>query len=82
MRYQAEHVGDSVVITIESIADPIEGACSPRLEEVQGITFEVPRKLPVKLRLGGLGEVPFRLTQAGDSVFVTVPWKSLVFPAL
>ena len=81
MRYQAEHVGDSVVITIESMAEPIEGTRSPRLEEVQGITFEVPRKLPVKLRLGGLGEVPFRLTQAGDSVFVTIPWKFLVFPA-
>ena len=79
--FQAERIGDSTVITIEAVADPMEGTRRAQLEEVQGITFEVPHRGPVELRLRGAGRIASTIVCKGDTTFVSVPWPALVLPS-
>jgi len=80
--FRAERIGDSVIVTIEAVADPIQGTRRPQLEEVQGITFEVSHSGPVELRLHGTGRITSTMVRKGNTTFVGVPWQSLVLPSL
>jgi hypothetical protein len=82
LRFRAERFDGSLVITIESVDDPLQGERLPQLDEVQGVTFEVLHNGPVELRLRGVGRIASTMARVGGMTFVGIPWQALALPSL
>ncbi len=80
LRYRAWRQGQAVIVAIESIQDPLDGPRDPHTEELQGLTFEIPRSERVEVWSGGPGSPAFTLRHEGDTTLVSLPWHPLCFP--
>lgn len=82
LRYRTERHNGTLVLTVESMADPLQGERLLRLDDIRGITFEIRENGPVELRLAGVGRLSPQVMRTGNSTFVSVPWQPLTLPAL
>jgi len=81
IQYRAENKGDVLIITIDTVDDPIRGIRVPSLEELQGITFEVEGKRATKVRLSSSPiNVNSKVEHSSGKTYVSIPWQPLVFP--
>jgi hypothetical protein len=81
LRYGTKRDGETLVITLESVHDPVRGDYTPSADDVQGITFEARRADHVELHLRGVRPIT-PVVGTGDVTYITVPWKPLTFPVL
>jgi hypothetical protein len=74
--------GNVVHITIKAIDDPITGLRPPTPEEIQGITFYVPDRQKVSLRLGDqrLSHITRNAKDHRGQESISVPWTPLSYP--
>jgi hypothetical protein len=85
LRFRAAVVGDTTVVTVDSVEDPVTGRRQPSAEDLHGLTFGVERGGPVEVRLANangeaLASEPVA-TKDGKT-WVRLPWPPLRFPDL
>ena len=81
LRYRTETGNGKIVLTIESVDDPIRGSYLPTPDELQGITWTMKQiePEPLHVQLGGK-ELPVETHQADGKTFLKVPWRKLEYP--
>jgi hypothetical protein len=82
LQYTVEQDGASVLIHLGELDDPVSGCRLPALDELQGLSFVLPRRAPVELRLRDGSRVPCELVHAEQHTYVSVPWQPLALPDL
>ncbi len=82
VRMSCRREGDAVMIHIDHVADPVLGAYEPTREDVQGLTFRLPRCGRVCVEMSDGAYVPLDLMHRGDHTFACIPWRRLEFPHL
>jgi len=79
----AEDENGVVVLTIETIDDPIRGRYSPAMEELQGLTFLGDGAKAIRIQLAGKNiNISHRLARNNGKTYAYIPWQRLVFPSL
>ena len=73
--------GERVVVTVESVDDPVSGPRVPDARDLDGLAFGVAGPRPVDLRLADGTPVFAEPVRAGDgTTWIRVPWPELRFP--
>jgi hypothetical protein len=80
LSYSAKNRGQTVLIRISGVSDPVSGFHVPASEEVQGMTFVTPRTGDVEIWVGDACRLDANLTHSGAMSYASVPWKWLSFP--
>jgi len=78
--YRSERQGNTLIITIESISDPVSGLRQPSSDDLQGITFVVDRCERIELCKGVNTPIHCEVFHEGQSSYIVVPWKMLQLP--
>lgn len=82
VRINSQRQGDGLLIHIDHVADPVRGAYEPTRDDVQGLTFRVPRCPNVTVEMSDGTYVPLDILHRGDHTFACIPWRRLEFPAI
>jgi len=80
LRFDAARQGQAVTITARSVEDPVTGIRAACAEELEGLTFVVPRCERVELALADGGTIRPELVHTGSETRVVVPWRELELP--
>ena len=81
LRCRAVVEGERVVVTVESVEDPVSGPRVPGAGDLDGLAFGVAGARPVDLRLADGTPVFAEPVRAGDgTTWMRVPWPGLRFP--
>jgi len=80
LRYSADRAGDRVVIRIDKIADEVFGDREPARDDVDGLTFELPRGLGAVIQSRSGEEWACETFERGDKVYAKMPWRPMSFP--
>ena len=81
LRCRAVVEGERVVVTVESVDDPVSGPRVPGARDLDGLAFGVAGPRPVDLRLANGTPVVAEPVRAADgTTWIRVPWPELRFP--
>jgi hypothetical protein len=78
--YDAELRGETLVITIETIDDPVTGRRVPQTSELQGLSFVGPPCGSIRVELSGGTAIPIEVASRDGRSVATIPWQRLEFP--
>ncbi len=81
LRFHSECERGAMVITIDSLDDPVTGPRLPAHADLDGLTFCTPRVDGVTVKAIGFGQIDAKVHPAGDHSIVTIPWRPLTFPS-
>ena len=82
LQYSVTRMGERVIISLDAIADPVDGRRLPTADEIQGITFVIEGRHQVEVKLCHEGNVTCDTTHLGERTYTSIPWRSLLLPTL
>jgi len=83
IRYRVADEGSRLVVTLESVDDPVCGPHPPSDDELDGLTLAVATSLPVEVRRPDGSPLPTLSVRGGDgNQHVFLPWPPLRFPCV
>jgi hypothetical protein len=81
LSWRAAYEGDRIVITLESVNDPVTGPRAVAASELDGLTFGVPGRRPAELRLADGTPLPADVFPGeGGTSWLSIRWRPLRFP--
>lgn len=78
--FSATREGGTVRLGIKAVADPVFGTRVPGADELQGLSFEMPRCAGVRVCGPNGEELAVEVVHRGDRTLATIPWRPLEFP--
>jgi hypothetical protein len=81
LRWEVALRGDTVVVTLTSVDDPVTGPRLPAGPDLDGLAFSLATTRPVEIRVANGAPLPRQTVQrSAGTTRVTLPWPSLRFP--